>query len=209
MKLIKSVHTYFVFPHFKFLQDGNPLMDNEPGFQERLIGVRYFSIMEVLNAMLTSYPTLEAFRDFQSYNEKELNDEEKICQHKKVQETATIMMRYIDKHFSRWLNGQLLTLSLFSEKQTAMIVTKYFLGEQTPTPTTTTESSIFFSELHQQEIDLAKFSTFLSKKFVTRPAILTTNFFSDNKQVIDLMGQGMNMRQREHLPEIFQYFQQL
>ena len=54
-------------------------MDNKPGFQARLIGVRYFIMHEDLALMLTSYTTLDCFHDFQTFNEKELNDEEKIC----------------------------------------------------------------------------------------------------------------------------------
>ena len=197
------MHTYFIFPHFKLLQGGDPLLDDKPGFQARMIGVRYFIMSDDLQTILTSYRTLDSFDDFQRYNETELNNEEKVCQHQKVQEMARIMLTYIDKHFSRWLNEHLLKLILFSEQPTAQVVANYLLGNASAPP------SSFFSKLHQREIDLSKFATFLSGKCVTRPAILATNFVSNNNQIIQLIAQGMDLWQNDNLPEILHSFQQL
>ena len=95
--------------------------------------------------MLSSYKILDEFNDFVSYNQKELSDEEVECQNRKVAEIARIMIASIDKHFSRWVNGHLLKLSLFGESETAQAVANYILGQER---TLGEETSTNFSEIH-------------------------------------------------------------
>lgn len=40
--LIKFLHTYFIFPHFTYLQGGDPLTGDVPSYQARLLLVHYF-----------------------------------------------------------------------------------------------------------------------------------------------------------------------
>ena len=42
VKITAALHTHFVFPHFQFLQEGNPLTGNVAGYQGRLQKEWYF-----------------------------------------------------------------------------------------------------------------------------------------------------------------------
>ena len=44
VKIIAALHTHFVFPHFQFLQEGDPLTGNMAGYQGRLQTEQYFPI---------------------------------------------------------------------------------------------------------------------------------------------------------------------
>ena len=128
-KMIKSFHTYFVFPHFDFFQGGDPLTDNTAGFQACLICVRYFIMIKDLSKHASAYGSVSEFSDFVTYKKKILNVEERKCQHWKLQEFIRVMDASIDKHFSRWEIRELLILSLFSEFPTAQVFARYILGQ--------------------------------------------------------------------------------
>ena len=40
IKFIANLHTFYIFPHFDYLQKGDPLSGNVPGYQGRLITER-------------------------------------------------------------------------------------------------------------------------------------------------------------------------
>ena len=42
IKIIAALHTHFIFPHFQFLQEGDPLTGNVAGYQGRLLTKHYF-----------------------------------------------------------------------------------------------------------------------------------------------------------------------
>ena len=74
IKLINALHTYFVFPHFKFFQGGDPLLNNEPGFQARMISVRFFLMFEDLS-QLGSIHIPQEFSEFPPYINTKFNVE--------------------------------------------------------------------------------------------------------------------------------------
>lgn len=50
--IIKCIHKVWVFPHFKFVQGGDPLTGDVAGYQARLMLLRFYLLWEDLDALL-------------------------------------------------------------------------------------------------------------------------------------------------------------
>ena len=65
LELIAVFHSWFLFPHFKFLQEGDPVAGGTPSFLARHITVRYFLTMNDLRIIDTGeFKTHKSFRDY-------------------------------------------------------------------------------------------------------------------------------------------------
>ena len=63
-----------MFTHFDFLQKGDPLTGDVPGYQARLITVRYFIMREQLESFMDGkWKTMEHFRELVHFNATNLD----------------------------------------------------------------------------------------------------------------------------------------
>ena len=76
VKFIASVCKFWVFPHFAYLQKGDPITSNVSGYQGRLILERYFFMASDLDACSNGkWKTHPSFHNFLLYV-NQLNEEE-------------------------------------------------------------------------------------------------------------------------------------
>ena len=52
IKIIAAIHKNWMFEHFDFLQGGDPLTGNIPGYQAQMMTVRYFLMHEDLSSCM-------------------------------------------------------------------------------------------------------------------------------------------------------------
>ena len=125
--LLATIHEFFLFPHFKWCQQGDPEVGNTPSFQSRHMLVRYFLMhSQIANALKNDeWLKMEKFGNFVSTFGK-LNEEEISIQKLKVRHFLDIILKSLTKHFSVWISSNLLFLSLFEESNTATCVANFF-----------------------------------------------------------------------------------
>lgn len=120
LHLICAFHTFFLFPHFGFLQLGDPKAGNTASFQARHMAVQYFLMLEDLLAIDNDWERKEQFGEYVRSLE-ELNDDDKAIQKKKK---FTHFTRYVRKslirYFKRWTRD-LFFMSLFLNHPTPSI----------------------------------------------------------------------------------------
>ena len=81
----------FFFPHFKHLQKVDPLTGDTPGYQGRLVTLRYFIMYQDLkDCEKGKWKTREDFREYVSFL-NELTEEEKESCMKKADHLFRIM----------------------------------------------------------------------------------------------------------------------
>ena len=127
IKIIGALHTYFVFPHFAFLQGGDPVTFNKAGYQGRLIAERYFLMHQDLSACENNgWKELQEFEDVNTCIETWFDEETKSEYDERVGHVVRIMTQYLEKHFDRSVNKNL-PFALFSSATTAQVVAKVIL----------------------------------------------------------------------------------
>jgi hypothetical protein len=162
--LIDTYHKYFLCSHFAWLQKGDPELGNQPGFLNRHIAVRYFLMHQQLSAAydLEGWKTMDAFQAFRESIEG-MDDKTKIKQTLKCNLFLMLAHRALIKHFKIWVND-LLFLAIFSEAPTGRIVAKYLSPNNTEaTAAAIPPNEMYQSTVHNREIDLMKFQTFIIK----------------------------------------------
>ena len=155
--LIKCLHTYWIFPHFTYLQGGDQLTGDVPGYQARLLLVRYFLMHNDLKRLedggWKQNQNFEGLVDTIGH----LDTNEKDKMQNKMKHIVNVMLKSLTKHFDPWAN-QLLFLSIFSERETATIVASLIVGSPSPCNSSPTR---FLSTLHGCEVDLQQFEEFV------------------------------------------------
>ena len=102
LELLVAFHKAFLFPHFKFLQLGDPRTGTTSSFLSRHITIRYFLMIEDLESMENNkWMSHVKFTAFKSSLDK-LNDIEKEQQKKKNILFLGFIRRSIEKNFNEW-----------------------------------------------------------------------------------------------------------
>ena len=84
VKIIATIHKVWMFTHFDFLQKGDPLTGDVPGYQAHLITVRYFIMREQLESFMDGkWKTMEHFRELVHFNATNLDVHTQRLQEKK------------------------------------------------------------------------------------------------------------------------------
>ena len=193
IKMIAALHTYWVFPHFKFLQLGDPVSGNKSGYQARLMTERYVLMHgDLVACMDNKWKQQAEFENIVSLMNT-MSDEQKVKVERKMMHSISIMIDYLEKHFKNWCN-QNLPFALFSSATTAQVVAKVILRKLSlstpatsasppPLPATrttlldilataavavtpTTPTNMYKSNLQNgREINLNEYETFIAKRF--------------------------------------------
>ena len=104
LELLVAFHRAFLFPHFQFLQLGDPRTGNKASFIARHIAVRYFLMIEDLEKKEgNEWMNHEMFISFLA-TLNILNEEEKIQQKKKITLFLKFIRQSIEKHFKQWID---------------------------------------------------------------------------------------------------------
>ena len=103
---IAAIHEYWIFPHFKFLQLGDPLMDNKPGYIGRLMAVRYYLMhRDLCLCENDGWMDINEFKTFTSHmTSGVLNVDVVMIKMQKAKHLFNIMKKFLIKHFDKWTN---------------------------------------------------------------------------------------------------------
>jgi hypothetical protein len=154
--LIAAFHTYFLFPHFAWLQKGDDTVGGTPGFLARHMVSSYFLMHSDLTAGEIGWESLPAFTDFISSLET-LSNDETVLQKNKVKQFFKMAREMLEKHFDIWINKHLF-LGLFGEAGTAQVVAQFLLQKQA---SGFSENGVCESSIHDRKISLRSLQTFL------------------------------------------------
>ena len=96
--LIKIYHKVFLNKFMKYLQRGDQLVNNVPGFQSRLIGTTYYLMHKTLSDLMEEgWKEADEFKPYIDFKSKYLNNEEHVAMDKKL----TLMLCVTHTHLSR------------------------------------------------------------------------------------------------------------
>ena len=128
VKMIAAIHQNFMNSHFKFLQKGDSISGNVPGYQARLILPRYFLMHDDLTSCINGkWKENESYQNVIEYNQNNLSIETQQLQERKMEHTFNIMTTSLRKHFDAWANRHL-PLALWSEQPIAQAVALFLLN---------------------------------------------------------------------------------
>jgi hypothetical protein len=120
MALINCFHTFYLCPHFDWMQGATDL-SGIPGFQAHNTLACYFLLVEdlmSLSTISTTHPSFTAFQETLSLCTPELRERQQVKASKFVEAAVDA----VHKHFARWCNRYLLPAALLSEKPLATVV---------------------------------------------------------------------------------------
>ena len=76
IKMIVAIHQNFMNSHFKFLQKGDPISGNVPGYQARLLLPQYFLMHDDLTSCINGkWKENEGYQNIIEYNQNNLSIE--------------------------------------------------------------------------------------------------------------------------------------
>ena len=189
LELLVAFHEAFLFPHFKFLQLGDPRTGTTASFLSRHITIRYFLMMEDLESMENNkWMSHVKFTAFKSSLDK-LNDIEKEQQKKKITLFLGFIRRSIEKHFSEW-TSRLFFLGIWSDQPMAKVFARTILGNVEDV-----RSELYFCKFHKRYIDLPKFNSFIRSK-VSDETIMQTRALpciQNNAAAVQLVSIGVSL----------------
>ena len=114
--LLVAIHTWFLFPHFKWSQLGDPDVGGTPSFMSRHMLVRYFlMVQQIEDGTNENWMQMDEFKGFVD-SMQTLDISEKNLQKEKGKHFLRIVRASLTKHFCSWVSANLLFLSLFNEK---------------------------------------------------------------------------------------------
>ena len=122
LHLLVSFHEAFLYPHFKFLQNGEPQIKNSSSFIARHTTVRLFLVMEDLSNIENTWISIEKFDNYKQ-SLRGLSKSEQELYNNKITHFFRYVWDSILIHFIPWTKA-LLFLSLFLEQRTATCVTQ-------------------------------------------------------------------------------------
>jgi hypothetical protein len=158
LALIHCFHSYFVCPHFEWMQStGN--LSGIPGFQSHNTLGCYFLMVQDLIALSTTINTTHpAFTDFQAT--LTVCPPELCChQESKASKFVSLALEAINKHFVCWCNALLLPAALLLESPLAKVIAQVVLKRDYVLADTE-----FKSKVHERDFDIPKFNDFLRSK---------------------------------------------
>ena len=96
--MIAALHTYWVFPHFKFLQLGDPVSGNKSGYQALLMTKQYFLMHgDLVACMDNKWKQQAEFENIVSLMNT-MSDEQKVKVERKMMHSISIMIDYLEKN---------------------------------------------------------------------------------------------------------------
>ena len=210
VKFIAGIHTYFVFPHFSFFQQGDWATHNKAGYQVCLTLERYFiMVVDLDHCDNNRWKTINEFENCVNFMETRLNENEKEKLNKKAMHTFRIMNESITKHFGQWANSNL-PFSLFSSQPTAQMVAQVIIEELhgISFPMLSQPELLYKSSLQNgRAICLSEY-----KVFVKRECSIDKTYLQNHKAIrgfekqILLIANGADMWDREnHIEELRLY----
>ena len=101
LELLIAFHNAFIFPHFQFLQVGDPKIGGTPSFLGRHCAIRYFLMVQDIESIKDNrWKENNEFKDFnQSVNA--LDESERALQNKKITLFTQYISNSIEKPFSQ------------------------------------------------------------------------------------------------------------
>ena len=203
--LISAFHTFFMFPHFKFLQGGDE-QSKRCGYQTKHLLERYFLMHEDLrNNTNKQWPKNTHFDDFMEYNRLSLSPSEQIEQADKVDRFFTTCLRLLDKHFYRVANG-FLVCALGGEPICSMYVARFLLGNDNGEATNVT----YNSEFHNSKIKIDSFREFIKQKYKSKQEITNSAHLTQfAPEALQLISSGELIWSSETLPPTLLNFRKL
>lgn len=207
LDMLCSLHEFFIFPHFKYLQLGDTVVGSTPSFQARHLLLRYFLMNEDIEKMKNEWTTLEKFKDYRESLEQ-LNTEDKVVQNKKRTHLFTIMQASLHKHFCPWAEN-LFFLAIFSDQPAARLVVRILLGQSMKHRRNEVES--YFDMEHNKIIDLNRYAIFLENK-VSTDTINTTRqipFVRENAPTLTNIANGVNIWDEDNTLPCISHFKEI
>jgi len=191
LHMLCSLHEFFIFPHFKYLQLGDKVVGSTPSFQARHILLRYFLMNEDIEKMKNEWMTLEKFKNYCESLEH-LNTEDKVVQNKKRTHIFNIMQTSLHKHFCPWAEN-LFFLAIFSDQPAARVVVRTLLGQNVRERRNEVES--YFDVEQNKTINLNRYAIFLEDKvsIETRNNTRKIPFVRENAATLTLIANGINI----------------
>ena len=184
--MIAAIHQNFMNSHFKFLQKGDPISGNVPGYQARLLLPRYFLMHDDLTSCINGkWKENASYQNVIEYNQNNLSIETQQLQERKMEHTFNIMTTSLCKHFDAWANRHL-PLALWSEQPIAQAVASFLLNRPP-------NGVVFESPIHERKFDVAKFHEFLNLRCTTKNSIVNTEMVTQYQQEIQQIQEGVDL----------------
>jgi hypothetical protein len=157
LSLVTDYHTFFVSPHFDWMQSCTD-MSGIPAFQSHNLLGRYFLLVQDLTELATSITTTHT--GFIGFRRTLASCSPILRQHQeqKASKFIGIALEAIHKHFSRWCNVSLLPAALLSERPLALAVASVLLNKELPQEVGAMD---FSSKVHDRDINIQAFHSFV------------------------------------------------
>jgi hypothetical protein len=155
--LIASLSKLFLNNHMKWYQGVDPNI-GQPGFLAFHRAVRYFLMLEDLEAAESSWETHGLFQLFVIQVECITNEKFRQLKQESVRAIIKKMIHQVHKHNKRYVQTSKLVRGVFAEQPTGQAIAQFLSTRQDNQPIATQS---FFSQVHDRHIDVVKFSKFL------------------------------------------------
>ena len=176
--LLNAYHKVFLNKYMAYLQGGDPINHNIPGFQSRLTGTTYYLMHRCIESLMDNkWKQNSEFQSFKLFKNSHLDEETKKIMDHKVSFTLSVTLTSLQKHFDFWLNETIIP-NLFSEPLIAQVISCYLLDKTPPNVN-------FTSSLHQIEINTMDFYKLVSERCTMRDKIIQSRDY-------DLISKYMN-----------------
>ena len=153
-----AVYSDWIAPHFAYLQLGDPLTNHCPGYQARLINVRYYLMQYDLNKYKNNgWLNHDSFAKLNEYMKTNIPVALHDKLYLKARHSFRIMTDILHKHFWHWLNRNI-HFAIFSEQPMASIVLNVIFGTDF---VISPNNNIYHSMIHKRDIDLLDFEKFV------------------------------------------------
>ena len=153
LDLLVGFHNAFIFPHFKFLQRGDPKTGGTPSFLGRHCTVRYYlMMMDIEDIKAEKWLDNIHFKHFRD-SLSNLSVEEQEQQKKKLTYFTHYIEQSIIKHFHQWVD-RLFFLGLFGDQPMARSFARHIRGNET---NSIRGDCNYYSTFHAKTINLLKF----------------------------------------------------
>ena len=155
-----ALHKAWIFPHFSFLQKGDCVLKSHPGFQGRLMTVRfYFMTKDLMNLRYGMWKESDEFKTTSDYMTMHLPDSVHQKLNTKAKQSFRIIQNVLDKHFTPWIN-RLAYYSVFGDVETATIMLRHML--RLP-PQVSFRTPIYYSATQKRYINLYEYQHFVQQ----------------------------------------------
>lgn len=154
--------TSWLFLHFKFFQGGDDSIGGTTVYQAKNVCVRYFLMHNDIKSYKDNkWKSHMGFFKTKNYTTIHFNNQQQNMLDKKASHIFKKISHSLHDHFNSWAN-KLLYFALFSECETAKVLAAHLLD----LPLHEDASVTYFSPLHNREVSLSNFSSFLATRNV-------------------------------------------